>query len=65
MYIPDNYDVYTAHEAEQDRLLRRERKIQTDEERADTELPWVDVPNDYGDHPECYPIRRVLDGKIL
>lgn len=54
MYIPDNYDAYTAHEAEQNRLLRRERKIQVDETGAYTELPWVDVPNDYGTHKELY-----------
>lgn len=65
MYISDNYDAYSAHEAEQNRLFRLDLRVQADEERADAELPWVDVPNDYGSHPECYPIRRDLDGKIL
>lgn len=50
MYIPDNYDAYTAYEAESERLLRLDRRIQADEERADTELPWVTVPDDYGKH---------------
>lgn len=50
MYIPDNYDAFEAHEAERERRIRIDRRIQADEERADTELPWVDVPNDYGKH---------------
>lgn len=54
MYIPDNYDAYRAYEAERERQLRIHRKIQADEERADRELPWVDVPNDYGTHQELY-----------
>ena len=54
MYIPDNYDAYKSYEEEQDRLIRREHKIQVDETGADTELPWVDVPNDYGTHKELY-----------
>ena len=58
MYIPDNYDTHTAHEAEQDRLIRHDSRIQADEKRVDEELPWVTVPNDYGSHPECYPVRR-------
>jgi hypothetical protein len=50
MYIPDNYDAYRAYEAERERQLRIHRKIQADEERADRELPWVTVPDDYGKH---------------
>ena len=50
MYTPDNYDAYTAYEAEREKLLRLDRRIQADEERADTELSWVTVPDDYGKH---------------
>ena len=55
MCIPDNNDAFTAYEAEHDRLLRIDRRIQADEERADTELPWVTVPQDNdGNYPELY-----------
>lgn len=54
MYIPNNYDAYEASEREADKFLLTDRRIQTDEERADTELPWVVVPQDNGDYPEIY-----------
>jgi len=50
MYIPDNNDAFTTHERESDRFLRLDERVQADEARADTELSWVDVPNDYGKH---------------
>lgn len=54
MYIQDNYDAFVAYEAERKRQLRLDRRIQAIEERADTELPWVTVPQDNGSYPELY-----------
>ena len=54
MYIPDNNDTYTAHEREADRIIRRNERIFADEEGIDCELPWVEVPDDYGTHKELY-----------
>jgi hypothetical protein len=48
MYIPDNNDVYSANEREADRILRQYEGVSADEARADNELPWVTVPDDYG-----------------
>jgi hypothetical protein len=50
MYIPDNNDDFTTHEREINRMLRLNSGVFEDEAKADTELPWVDVPNDYGAH---------------
>lgn len=44
-YVPDNYDMWLEHEKEQYRLEKIEEE---------SELPFVDVPNDYGEHKELY-----------
>lgn len=54
MYIQDNYDAFTTHEREADRVFRRNERILDDEEGIDCELPWVEVPDDYGTHKELY-----------
>lgn len=54
MYIQDNYDAFVAYEAEKERQLRLDRRIQADEAKADCELPWVTVPLDNGNYPELY-----------
>lgn len=50
MYIPDNNDDFTSYEREINRLIRRNERVSTDEVRADSELPWITVPDDYGTH---------------
>jgi hypothetical protein len=54
MCMQDNYDAFVAYEAERERQLRLDRRLQADEERADRELPWVTVPQDNGVYPELY-----------
>ena len=54
MYIPGNNDIREASEREQERFIRIDRRIQADETEADTELPWVIVPQDNGNYPELY-----------
>jgi hypothetical protein len=54
MYVPDNADAYTAFDREQARSVRYDCRVQQNETGADAELPWVDVPQDNGEHPELY-----------
>jgi hypothetical protein len=47
---PDMNSIYDAYEAEQGRQERRRERLE-----HENELEFTTVPDDYGQHQECYP----------
>lgn len=52
--IPDNYDAFRNYEAEQERVERLHKRFDAEENIEPEELPFIEVPNDYGTHKELY-----------
>jgi len=54
MYIPDNLDLFDEYEAEQEQIHRQRERLAKEWEQVEHGLPFVNVPQDNGNHRELY-----------